>query len=128
MATRKTAARTPAAKATKPAARAQGKPAAAPRSVAKAESKPAAAAPRRAVPAAAKTARAVAAPKPAGAPAPAAAPERAERPETPKGEARYRWIAHAAYLRAEKRGFAPGREVDDWLAAEAEFLAIHGIG
>lgn len=35
-------------------------------------------------------------------------------------EERYRAIAHAAYLRAEKRGFAPGHEVDDWLAAEAE--------
>ena len=29
-------------------------------------------------------------------------------------------IAVAAYFRAEKRGFAPGREIDDWLAAEAE--------
>jgi hypothetical protein len=38
-------------------------------------------------------------------------------------EERYRAIAHAAYLRAEKRGFAPGHEVDDWLAAEAEFDA-----
>ena len=25
-----------------------------------------------------------------------------------------------AYLHAERRGFAPGRELDDWLAAEAE--------
>jgi hypothetical protein len=47
--------------------------------------------------------------------------------ETPVGEARYRWIAHAAYLRAEKRGFAPGQEVEDWLAAEMEFLAAHGL-
>lgn len=44
----------------------------------------------------------------------------------PSGEERYRWIAHAAYLRAERRGFAPGQEVDDWLAAEAEFLAAFG--
>lgn len=29
-------------------------------------------------------------------------------------------IAMAAYARAEKRGFAPGFEVDDWLAAERE--------
>jgi Protein of unknown function (DUF2934) len=29
-------------------------------------------------------------------------------------------IALAAYFIAEKRGFAPGRELDDWLAAEAE--------
>lgn len=41
-------------------------------------------------------------------------------------EARYLWIAHAAYLRAEKRGFAPGHEIDDWLAAEADYLAAHG--
>jgi hypothetical protein len=25
-----------------------------------------------------------------------------------------------AYFRAERRGFAPGYEVEDWLAAEAE--------
>lgn len=29
-------------------------------------------------------------------------------------------IAEAAYYRAEKRGFAPGGEVADWQAAEAE--------
>lgn len=29
-------------------------------------------------------------------------------------------IAEAAYYRAEQRGFAPGRELDDWVAAEAE--------
>lgn len=29
-------------------------------------------------------------------------------------------IAEAAYLRAEQRGFAPGHEVEDWLAAESE--------
>ncbi len=29
-------------------------------------------------------------------------------------------IARAAYFRAEKRGFAPGHETEDWLAAEAE--------
>src|SRR5262245_57434587 len=29
-------------------------------------------------------------------------------------------IAEAAYFRAEKRGFAPGHETGDWLAAEAE--------
>jgi hypothetical protein len=35
-------------------------------------------------------------------------------------EARYRMICEAAYLRAERRGFRPGGEVDDWLAAEEE--------
>lgn len=29
-------------------------------------------------------------------------------------------IARAAYFRAMQRGFAPGNEVHDWLAAEAE--------
>jgi hypothetical protein len=47
--------------------------------------------------------------------------------EPMSAEARYRWIAHAAYLRAEKRGFAPGHEIDDWLAAEADYLAAHGL-
>jgi Protein of unknown function (DUF2934) len=29
-------------------------------------------------------------------------------------------IAIAAYFRAERRGFAPGGDLDDWLAAERE--------
>jgi hypothetical protein len=29
-------------------------------------------------------------------------------------------ISEAAYYRAEKRGFAPGNEVEDWLSAESE--------
>ena len=29
-------------------------------------------------------------------------------------------IAEAAYFRAEKRGFAPGHEAEDWFAAERE--------
>ena len=33
---------------------------------------------------------------------------------------RHAMVARAAYFRAEKRGFAPGHELDDWLAAEAE--------
>jgi DUF2934 family protein len=33
------------------------------------------------------------------------------------------WIAEAAYYRAERRGFEPGGETEDWLAAEAEVLA-----
>ena len=34
--------------------------------------------------------------------------------------ARRRRIAERAYRRAERRGFASGQELDDWLAAEAE--------
>ena len=33
---------------------------------------------------------------------------------------RQRAIAVAAYFRAERRGFAPGGELADWLAAERE--------
>lgn len=35
-------------------------------------------------------------------------------------ENREQMIREAAYLRAESRGFEPGHEVEDWLAAEHE--------
>ena len=35
-------------------------------------------------------------------------------------EARRRRVAEAAYYRAQRRGFSPGGEVDDWLEAERE--------
>ncbi len=38
-------------------------------------------------------------------------------------EERWRMIAVAAYHRAEKRGFDPGHEVEDWLQAEKEVSA-----
>ena len=44
-------------------------------------------------------------------------------------EEKYRLIAESAYFRSEKRSFAPGYELDDWLAAEAEFeKKLRGIG
>ena len=39
-------------------------------------------------------------------------------------EARRAMIAEGAYLRAERRGFAPGHEAEDWLASEAEVDAL----
>jgi len=33
-------------------------------------------------------------------------------------------IAVAAYYRAERRGFAPGAELEDWLDAEAEIVRL----
>jgi hypothetical protein len=33
-------------------------------------------------------------------------------------------IAEGAYLRAERRGFVPGHDTEDWLAAEAEVDAL----
>ena len=35
-------------------------------------------------------------------------------------EGRSGMIAQAAYFRAERRGFAPGQELEDWVAAEQE--------
>jgi hypothetical protein len=37
---------------------------------------------------------------------------------------REQMIAEAAYYRAERRGFAPGAEIEDWLAAEREIEAL----
>jgi hypothetical protein len=38
-------------------------------------------------------------------------------------EQRPQLIAQAAYFIAERRGFAPGNELEDWLQAEAEIEA-----
>jgi len=35
-------------------------------------------------------------------------------------------IARSAYHRAERRGFAPGHELEDWLAAEREITRLLG--
>jgi hypothetical protein len=44
---------------------------------------------------------------------------------TPAGEGwQHSMIAEAAYYRAEKRGFASGMELEDWLAAEKEIESL----
>jgi hypothetical protein len=43
-------------------------------------------------------------------------------------EERQKLIARAAYFRAEKRGFSPGCELQDWVEAEAEVLRLIGAG
>jgi Protein of unknown function (DUF2934) len=48
----------------------------------------------------------------------------ARRLQVVTAEARRAMIAEAAYLRAERRGFAPGHETEDWLAAEIETDAL----
>ena len=64
--------------------------------------------------------------------APSVAPNKAKPKETAPRRAdavkhvpeeRGRLIAEAAYFIAERRGFEPGNEIDDWLQAEAEFEA-----
>lgn len=53
--------------------------------------------------------------------APARTPRAAATAAPAKGdESRQQMIARAAYFRAEKRGFAPGGELQDWFEAEAE--------
>jgi hypothetical protein len=42
----------------------------------------------------------------------------ASPPQVSRQKAREELIAEAAYLRAASRGFEPGHELDDWLAAE----------
>jgi hypothetical protein len=36
--------------------------------------------------------------------------------------ARQQWISVAAYFKAEQRGFRVGKELDDWLEAECEYI------
>jgi hypothetical protein len=44
-----------------------------------------------------------------------------QRPTLPTDSSAYReLVAIAAYYRAQRRGFAPGGEVEDWLEAERE--------
>jgi hypothetical protein len=44
-------------------------------------------------------------------------------------EAKRRLIAEVAYFAAERRGFTPGYELDDWLEAEQEVeSSIEAIG
>lgn len=54
----------------------------------------------------------------------AATRKRTAAPQTRRtelaAEERQQLIAQAAYFIAERRGFVPGNELDDWLQAEAE--------
>jgi hypothetical protein len=47
-------------------------------------------------------------------------PLRFSRDSYPTQDVRHRMIEDVAYLRAQQRGFAAGKELEDWLAAEAE--------
>jgi hypothetical protein len=67
---------------------------------------------------------------PNAAPAKRAAKPKAGKASTPAPRAqvsedtRRGMIAESAYLRAERRGFAPGHEDEDWVAAEREVDAL----
>ena len=45
-------------------------------------------------------------------------------PAVPSAAEREEMVRRAAYFRAERRGFAPGYEWEDWLAAEAEVSVL----
>jgi hypothetical protein len=62
---------------------------------------------------------ATAAPVAAQTPAPAT-PESSESALAVNTRQRNAMIAEAAYFRSQQRGFLPGWEVEDWLAAETE--------
>ncbi|MCA1973690.1 MAG: DUF2934 domain-containing protein [Caenispirillum sp.] len=73
--------------------------------------------------ASATTARAKSRP-PASAPARSRA--RPQKAATVDPAERQRLIAEAAYFKAERRGFAAGGELADWIEAEAEIDALLG--
>lgn len=52
----------------------------------------------------------------------------AQAPSQPvlSAQERDKLVAQAAYFRAEKRGFAPGYELQDWVEAEAEVKRLIG--
>jgi hypothetical protein len=76
--------------------------------------------------------RATTAPKPAAKPATAkgkstvrkVAAKASPKPAGPSPAQREEMIRTAAYFRAQSRGFAPGYEWEDWLAAEAEVSSL----
>ena len=47
---------------------------------------------------------------------------RAPLDQLPSAQEIYEMIAQSAYYRAQKRGFAPGLEAEDWREAEAEVM------
>jgi DUF2934 family protein len=55
-----------------------------------------------------------------GLPASNSAAETSEVPKVETMAERHRMISEAAYFRAERRSFALGAELDDWLQAEAD--------
>ena len=54
-----------------------------------------------------------------------AAAQPVQRPQIDP-ETRWLMVAEAAYYCAEKRGFAPGGELEDWLSAEAQMETMQG--
>lgn len=60
----------------------------------------------------------------AASPAAAKSGPKAKQPGLLTTEDRLRFIAEAAYFKAEHRSFAEGNELEDWVEAEAEIDAL----
>ena len=45
-------------------------------------------------------------------------------PQTEESNARHQWISVAAYYKAQARDFAAGLELNDWLAAETNYIEM----
>lgn len=43
-------------------------------------------------------------------------------------ELSYQSVAESAYYKAQQRNFAPGHEMEDWLAAERECILAETLG
>lgn len=50
---------------------------------------------------------------------------RSSNPAAISPDMRRHMIGEGAYYRSQQRGFAPGHEMEDWLAAEADFEHAH---
>jgi len=55
-------------------------------------------------------------------------PRRRAKPAQVSADIRRAMIAESAYLRSERRGFVPGYEEQDWLAAEKEIDTLLSAG
>ena len=72
-----------------------------------------------------KASTAEAAPKPKRATkARPAAKKKTTRTTAAAATIRHAMVAEAAYFRAQSRGFAPGHDLEDWLAAERQIDAL----
>lgn len=71
-----------------------------------------------------KSSKAAATQAPAAGPSAPRARSKARKAGSLSLEDRCRYIAEAAYFKAERRGFAEGSELADWIEAEAEIDAL----
>lgn len=47
-----------------------------------------------------------------------------EKESAKQSKTRHQWVSEAAYFKAEARNFKAGRELNDWLEAEKEYIEM----